>query len=91
MQHLHPRMPVVVQPERYDAWLSPATELADLSHDLLSFPEETTAISQVSDYVNDVRHDGIRCQQQSPGQQSGTGYARRTAPHVASQKHLFEK
>lgn len=90
MQHLHPRMPVVIQPERYDAWLDPATELTDLSQDLLPFSEEMTAISLVSHYVNDVRHDGIRCQQQSPDtNQAQTMH--NAQPPVASQKHLFEK
>lgn len=90
MQYLHPRMPVVVQPERYDAWLSPATELAELSHDLLSFPKETTVISQVSDYVNDVRHDGIRCQHQCLGSNQAEAMHNAQLP-TASQKLLFEK
>ena len=90
MQHLHPRMPVVIQPERYDAWLDPATELKDLSQDLLSLPKETTAISQVSDYVNDVRHDDIRCQQQPPD--SNQAHAmHKPQLSTASQKLLFKK
>ena len=90
MQHLHPRMPVVIQPERYDAWLSPATELTDLSQDLLPFPEETTAISPVSDYVNDVRHDGIRCQHQCSDNNQAEAMHNAQLP-TASQKLLFEK
>jgi putative SOS response-associated peptidase YedK len=90
MQHLHPRMPVVIQPERYDAWLDPATELKDLSQDLLPFPEETTAISTVSDYVNDVRHDDVRCQQQFSDSNQAHPMHNAQLP-VASQKRLFEK
>ncbi len=90
MQHLHPRMPVVIQPERYDAWLSSATELTDLSQDLLPFPEETTAISPVSDYVNDVRHDDVRCQQQFSDSNQAHPMHNAQVP-VASQKRLFEK
>ena len=90
MQHLHPRMPVVIQPERYDAWLSSATELTDLSQDLLPFPEETTAISPVSDYVNDVRHDDFRCQQEFPDTNQVHAMHNAQLP-VASQKRLFEK
>ena len=90
VQHIHPRMPVVIQPERYDAWLSPATELTDLSQDLLPFPEETTAISPVSDYVNDVRHDGIRCQHQCSDNNQAEAMHNAQLP-TASQKLLFEK
>ncbi len=90
MQHLHPRMPVIVQPERYDAWLDPATELKDLSQDLLPFPKETTVISPVSDYVNDVRHDDVRCQQQFPDSNQAHAMHNAQLP-VASQKRLFEK
>ena len=90
MQHFHPRMPVVIQPERYDAWLSSATELTDLSQDLLPFPEETTAISPVSDYVNDVRHDDVGCQQEFPDSNQSTAIHNAQLP-VASQKLLFEK
>ena len=90
MQHLHPRMPVVIQPKRYDVWLDPATELEDLSQDLLSLLKETTAISQVSDYVNDVRHDGIRCQQQCSNSNQGHTRHNPQLP-TESQKRLFEK
>ena len=90
MQHLHPRMPVVIQPERYDAWLDQSTELKDLSQDLLPFPKETTVISQVSDYVNDVRHDGIRCQQQCSSSNQGRAMHNAQLP-TETQKRLFEK
>ena len=90
MQYLHPRMPVVIQPERYNAWLDPATELTDLPQDLLPFSNETTAISPVSDYVNDVRHDGIRCQQQFSDSNPAHAMHNAQLP-VASQKRLFEK
>ena len=90
MQHLHQRMPVVIQPDRYNAWLSPATELTDLSQDLLPFSDETTAISQVSDYVNDVRHDSIRCQ--TPYSDSNQAKVMHNAQlPTASQKLLFQK
>jgi len=90
MQHLHPRMPVVIQPERYDEWLDPATELKNLSQDLLPFPKETTVISQVSDYVNNVRHDGIRCQQEYFDSNQAHATHNAQLP-TASQRRLFEK
>jgi len=89
MQHLHPRMPVVIKPERYDAWLNQSTELKDLSQDLFPFPKETTMISQVSDYVNDVRHDGIKCQQQCQNRDQ-VNAMHNTQFSTASQKRLFE-
>jgi putative SOS response-associated peptidase YedK len=65
MQHLHPRMPVVIQPERYDAWLDPSqTDAAAVFQDLHPFPEERTAIYPVSEYVNNVHHEDSRCQEQ---------------------------
>ena len=80
-----------VQLEDGHAWLfDPATELKDLSQDLLPFPKETTVISQVSDYVNDVRHDDIRCQQPFPDSNQAHAMHNAQLP-VASQKRLFEK
>lgn len=65
MQHLHPRMPVVIQPERYDAWLDPSQiDAAAVFQDLHPFPETRTAIYPVSDYVNNVHHGDSRCQEQ---------------------------
>ena len=90
MKHLHPRMPVVIKPERYDAWLDPATPVSELSQDLFPFSTKTTVISPVSDYVNNVRHDDIRCQQEysEPDQVR----ARRNIEiRTANQKLLFDK
>lgn len=90
MKHLHPRMPVVIQPERYDAWLDPATPVSELSQDLFPFSTETTVISPVSDYVNNVRHDDVRCQQEylDPNQ---AGARRNIEIRTANQKLLFDK
>ena len=90
MNHLHPRMPVVVKPERYDAWLDPATPVSELSQDLFPFSAETTVISPVSDYVNNVRHDNIRCQQEYSDLNQAR--ARRNIEiRTDNQKRLFEK
>lgn len=83
-------MPVVIKPERYDAWLDSATPVSELSQDLFPFSTETTVISPVSDYVNNVRHDDIRCQQEysDPDQVC----ARRNIEiRTANQKLLFDK
>ena len=90
MKHLHPRMPVVIQPERYDAWLDPATPMSELSQDLFPFSTKTTVISPVSDYVNNVRHDDVRCQREHP--EPDQVCARRNREiRTANQKLLFEK
>ena len=90
MNHLHPRMPVVIKPERYDAWLDSATPVSELSQDLFPFSAETTVISPVSDYVNNVRHDDMRCQQEhsDPDQTCAT---RNIEIRIANQKLLFDK
>ena len=85
MQHLHPRMPVVIQPERYDAWLDPSqTDAAAVFQDLHPFPEERTAIYPVSDYVNNVHHEDSRCQEQIDP-------AKTSQPWPANQLSLFDR
>ena len=83
-------MPVVIKPDRYDAWLDPATPVSELSQDLFPFSTKTTVISPVSDYVNNVRHDDVRCQQEylDPNQAGGR---RNIEIHTANQKLLFDK
>ena len=90
MQHLHPRMPVVIQPERYDAWLDPATPVSELSQDLFPFSTKTTVISPVSDYVNNIRHDDVRCQQEH-SEPDQVRARRNIEIRTANQKLLFDK
>jgi putative SOS response-associated peptidase YedK len=54
---IHGRMPVVIAPESFDAWLSPATELAELHALLAPAPEELFEAVPVSTQVNDVNND----------------------------------
>jgi putative SOS response-associated peptidase YedK len=55
---LHDRMPVVVDAERWDSWLEPAADPAELLG--LLEPNETVELElfPVSRLVNDVRNDG---------------------------------
>ncbi len=57
----HDRMPVIVAPTDYDAWL-------DVSHPLTAedrlfepFPSSALTVMAVSSWVNDVRHEGPQC------------------------------
>lgn len=53
---IHPRMPVVLKPEHYAAWLDPATT-ADGIQALLADAREDLAGYPVGTRVNDVRND----------------------------------
>jgi putative SOS response-associated peptidase YedK len=59
---LHDRMPVIIAPDRYDAWLDPATEnprqLAPL---LAPFPSEAMEAYPVGGSVNNPKHDSAAC------------------------------
>lgn len=59
---LHPRMPVLVDPDGYAAWLD--SEERDVAHVLESLPGSRGAAlvaHRVSVRVNDVRHDDAGC------------------------------
>ncbi len=57
---LHDRMPVILQPKDYDAWLDCANK--DPSHLLASYSDEDFTARPVSTYVNDARiHEGPEC------------------------------
>jgi putative SOS response-associated peptidase YedK len=55
---LHDRMPVVLDPADWDAWLSETTPLAELRSYLRPAPAETLDAYAVSPAVNNVRNDG---------------------------------
>ncbi|TXH35439.1 MAG: SOS response-associated peptidase [Rhodospirillaceae bacterium] len=61
LQQLHHRMPVILPPQAYAAWLDPGSTEASL-RDLLQ-PYEAQPITQtpVSDAVNSVRNDDPSC------------------------------
>lgn len=59
---LHDRMPLVVPPNAYAAWLGGTSEEA--SHVVSAAPE--LVVSRVSKWVNDVRHDDPRCLDPEP-------------------------
>lgn len=61
MRPIHDRMPVIVAPDDYDAWLDPATPPADVLALLRSFPAERMVAHPVSTAVNSPHHDEAGC------------------------------
>ena len=58
---LHDRMPAVLPPTAWDAWLDPATPVADALALLRPAPDELLAAQAVSTRVNRVDNDDPAC------------------------------
>lgn len=59
MAPIHDRMPVLLAPGQFDAWLDPAgRDLAALSRYLLPAPAQSMVAWQVGSRVNSARHEG---------------------------------
>jgi len=56
---VHDRMPVILDPVDYDAWLDPETK--DVAYLLAQFPAERMTAKPVSTYVNNARNQGPEC------------------------------
>jgi putative SOS response-associated peptidase YedK len=64
---IHARMPVILDPAAYEAWLDPALgDPAVLSALLRAPPDESCVCHPVSDRVNDVRFDDPACMAPAP-------------------------
>ena len=62
MQPFHHRMPVLLPPERWDAWIDANTPGLRLGPEFLApAPNETLIPTRVSTYVNNVRNQGPEC------------------------------
>jgi len=62
LRPIHNRMPVILLPDAYSAWLNPAEQKpGDLSHLLKPYPAVAMAAYPVSTLVNNPRHDGPEC------------------------------
>ncbi len=58
MATIHDRMPVILKPSDYGAWLDPQLEDASaLSKLLASYPSDEMRVEQVSDVVNNARNE----------------------------------
>jgi putative SOS response-associated peptidase YedK len=58
---VHDRMPVILHPADYEAWLQPTTEPATLKRLLAPFEADAMTARPVSQYVNNARHEGAEC------------------------------
>jgi len=61
VKRLHDRMPAIIPPKEYDAWLSPATKPEGLLHFLKPYPSSKMTAWPVSPLVNNPRNDGSEC------------------------------
>jgi putative SOS response-associated peptidase YedK len=59
---LHDRMPIILDPASYNAWLDPANEDREqLQAMLVPFPAERMTVRPVGTYVNNARNEGTEC------------------------------
>lgn len=58
---VHNRMPVILPPDRYDAWLALKTPVAELEAMLVPYPADRMRAFPVSEYVNSPFRDGPEC------------------------------
>jgi putative SOS response-associated peptidase YedK len=63
---LHNRMPVILRPEDFDTWLSPASRPEDLKSLLVPCPPSWLEASPVSRHVNNPRNDDSGCIDEAP-------------------------
>ena len=62
MAAIHDRMPVILPPERYDAWLDTGQTHSAPALDLIRpIPEEALTAIPVTPHVNNPRHEGPQC------------------------------
>jgi putative SOS response-associated peptidase YedK len=61
VEHIHPRMPVILDPAGEEEWLDQSTPEGRLHELLRPLPVELTHARPVSKAVNDARYDGPEC------------------------------
>jgi putative SOS response-associated peptidase YedK len=67
LRAIHPRMPVILPPERRGDWLDTTQPLADLQELLQPFPGSLLEARPVSTLVNSPRNDVSSCIEPAPG------------------------
>lgn len=70
LESIHHRVPVTIEPEFYDTWLSPNTSRFTIEACLLAPDDDEWHYSAVSQRVNQVRHDDPQCEGPRAMQQS---------------------
>ncbi len=63
MAAVHERCPVIVAPQDHDAWLDPATEMAQVGMLLKPPPDDLLEMLRIGTAVNKVAHDGPEVQE----------------------------
>jgi len=58
-RQVHDRMPVILDPPDYDAWLEPANQ--DVAYMLDGIPPDRMTVRPVSTFVNNARNEGTEC------------------------------
>lgn len=62
MRPIHDRMPVILKPTDYDAWMNPMNDdLEALSKLLVPYPAADMQATAVGDFVNSVKNEGAKC------------------------------
>jgi putative SOS response-associated peptidase YedK len=69
MSRIHDRMPVIIAPEHYDAWLDPRTPAPALRDLMQPCPSEWLDAHPVSLRVNNPKADDAKVLEPVPGQE----------------------
>ena len=69
MAEIHNRMPAILAPEDYEAWLDPSTEASAAAGLIEPYPAEQMLATPVSTFVNNPKHEGPRCIESADGPQ----------------------
>ncbi|MBV70111.1 MAG: hypothetical protein CMH52_02090 [Myxococcales bacterium] len=70
IRHIHDRMPVILHPDHYAAWLDPKSTQKKLLNLCQPVPDEFIEFSAVSDRVNSAKNDDSSCEVSRIEQQS---------------------
>ncbi|MFK7897435.1 MAG: SOS response-associated peptidase [Myxococcota bacterium] len=89
LSDVHHRMPVLLRPEDFAAWLSPATAPETLKPLLAPSPDATLQRRAVSDYVNSARNDDAGCLSPPPPPPAPTHPQPTSEPEPPAQTELF--
>ena len=61
VRKIHDRMPVILQPDTYEAWLQDSTKIETLQQLLMPYSADEMETYRVSSEVNSPKHDTMEC------------------------------
>jgi putative SOS response-associated peptidase YedK len=64
---LHERMPVILEPYRYHAWLDPETTVAEVQRWMVPWPADDMTVVPANPIVNSPRNEGPECLKATAG------------------------